>query len=39
VFNSHLRYLPALERLVGTTTVQGRNPKFTVATSVRRADG
>lgn len=39
VFNSHLRYLPALDRLVGPTTVQGRNPKFTVTTSVRRAAG
>jgi 16S rRNA (guanine1207-N2)-methyltransferase len=39
VFNSHLHYLPALERLVGPTTVRGRNPKFTVATSVRRAAG
>ncbi|MFF2317413.1 class I SAM-dependent methyltransferase [Arthrobacter sp. NPDC058097] len=39
VFNSHLRYVPALERLVGPTTVRGRNPKFTVATSVRRAAG
>lgn len=37
VFNSHLRYVPALERLVGPTTVKGRNPKFTVAVSVRRA--
>ncbi|HKS00807.1 MAG TPA: methyltransferase [Arthrobacter sp.] len=39
VFNSHLHYLPALERLVGPTTVRGRNPKFTVATSVTRAAG
>ena len=39
VFNSHLRYLPALERLVGPTTVRGRNPKFTVTSSVRRAAG
>ncbi|MFP3462372.1 methyltransferase, partial [Arthrobacter globiformis] len=37
VFNSHLRYVPALERLVGPTKVRGRNPKFTVAASVRRA--
>ncbi|WP_461165089.1 class I SAM-dependent methyltransferase [Arthrobacter sp. R4-81] len=36
VFNSHLPYLPALERLVGRTTVQGRNPKFTVARSISR---
>ncbi|MFE4836946.1 class I SAM-dependent methyltransferase [Arthrobacter sp. NPDC056691] len=39
VFNSHLRYVPALERLVGPTTVRGRNPKFTVSASVRRAAG
>ena len=31
VFNRHLSYLPALERLVGPTTVKGQNPKFTVA--------
>ncbi|UKA52673.1 methyltransferase [Arthrobacter sp. FW305-BF8] len=37
VFNSHLRYVTALERLVGPTTVRGRNPKFTMAVSVRRA--
>jgi 16S rRNA (guanine1207-N2)-methyltransferase len=36
VFNSHLHYLPALERLVGPTSVQGRNPKFTVSVSVKR---
>lgn len=36
VFNSHLRYMPALERLIGPTMVRGRNPKFTVAVSVRR---
>lgn len=36
VFNSHLPYLPALERLVGRTTVQGRNTKFTVARSISR---
>ena len=36
VFNSHLPYLPALERLVGPTTVQGRNTKFTVAKSISR---
>ncbi|MBT2523376.1 methyltransferase [Arthrobacter sp. ISL-28] len=35
VFNSHLHYLPALERLVGPTRVKGRNPKFTVAVSVK----
>lgn len=36
VFNRHLQYLPALERLVGPTTVRGSNPKFTVAVSTRR---
>lgn len=36
VFNSHLPYMPALERLVGPTTVQGRNTKFTVAKSISR---
>jgi 16S rRNA (guanine1207-N2)-methyltransferase len=36
VFNSHLPYLPALERLVGRTSVQGRNTKFTVARSISR---
>ncbi|MET3142853.1 UNVERIFIED_ORG: 16S rRNA (guanine1207-N2)-methyltransferase [Arthrobacter sp. UYEF10] len=36
VFNRHLQYLPALERLVGPTTVKGGNPKFTVAVSTRR---
>lgn len=36
VFNRHLRYLPALERLVGPTTVKGSNPKFTVSVSTRR---
>jgi 16S rRNA (guanine1207-N2)-methyltransferase len=36
VFNSHLPYLPALERVVGQTKVQGRNPKFTVAMSISR---
>ncbi|WP_457962627.1 methyltransferase [Arthrobacter sp. D1-29] len=33
VFNRHLHYLPALDRLVGPTTVKGQNPKFTVAAS------
>jgi 16S rRNA (guanine1207-N2)-methyltransferase len=37
VFNRHLQYLPALERLVGPTTVKGSNPKFTIAVSARRA--
>jgi 16S rRNA (guanine1207-N2)-methyltransferase len=36
VFNSHLHYQPALERLVGRTREVGRNPKFTVTASVRR---
>lgn len=36
VFNRHLNYLPALERLVGPTAVKGQNPKFTVAVSTRR---
>ncbi|MCX6500399.1 MAG: methyltransferase [Arthrobacter sp.] len=36
VFNSHLRYRTALERLVGPTREVGRNPKFTVTASVRR---
>jgi 16S rRNA (guanine1207-N2)-methyltransferase len=37
VFNRHLQYLPALERLVGPTTVKGNNPKFTVAVSTKRS--
>ncbi|MEO8282519.1 MAG: methyltransferase [Pseudarthrobacter sp.] len=37
VFNRHLQYLPALERLVGPTTVRGNNPKFTVTVSTKRA--
>lgn len=36
VFNSHLHYRPALERLIGPTHEAGRNPKFTVTTSTRR---
>ncbi|MEW9873967.1 class I SAM-dependent methyltransferase [Arthrobacter sp. HS15c] len=39
VFNRHLNYLPALERLVGPTTVKGQNPKFTVAVSTKRPAG
>lgn len=35
VFNSHLHYRPALERLVGPTREVGRNAKFTVTASVR----
>ncbi|KIS27382.1 SAM-dependent methyltransferase [Arthrobacter sp. SPG23] len=37
VYNSHLQYLPALERFVGPTRVAGRNAKFTVAVSTGRA--
>jgi 16S rRNA (guanine1207-N2)-methyltransferase len=37
VFNRHLPYLPALQRLVGPTTVRGGNPKFTVAVSTKGA--
>lgn len=36
VYNSHLRYRPALERAVGPTTQAGRGPKFTVTRSVAR---
>lgn len=39
VFNSHLRYVPSLERHVGPTRIKGRNPKFTVAVSVKRRAG
>ena len=35
VYNSHLQYRAALERLIGDTVVVGRNPKFTVTRSVR----
>ncbi|NYD76351.1 class I SAM-dependent methyltransferase [Arthrobacter cupressi] len=35
VYNSHLQYRPALERLIGSTTEIGRNPKFTVTRSVK----
>ena len=37
VYNSHLQYLPALERFVGPTRVAGRNAKFTVAVSTARS--
>lgn len=37
VYNRHLAYLPALERHVGPTVVEGRNPKFTVTRSTRSA--
>ena len=36
VFNSMLRYRPALERAVGPTTQVARDPRFTVTRSVRR---
>jgi len=36
VWNSHLRYRPTLERVVGPTTQVSRTPKFTVTRSVRR---
>lgn len=35
VWNSHLGYRPALQRLVGPTRQVARNPKFTVTVSVR----
>ncbi|MGP0223033.1 class I SAM-dependent methyltransferase [Paenarthrobacter sp. NCHU4564] len=37
VYNSHLQYKAALERLVGPTEIEGRNPKFTVARTRRAA--
>lgn len=36
VWNSHLGYRQALDRVVGPTTQLGRNAKFTVTTSTRR---
>ncbi len=36
VFNSHLQYRPALERLIGPTREVGRNAKFTVTASTRK---
>jgi len=33
VYNSHLQYRPSLERLIGPTVEEGRNPKFTVTRS------
>lgn len=36
VWNSHLGYRPALNRLVGPTAQVGRNSKFTVTVSTRR---
>ena len=35
VYNRHLAYLPALERQVGPTVVEGKNAKFTVTRSTR----
>lgn len=35
VYNRHLDYLPAMERHVGPTVVEGRNSKFTVTRSTR----
>ena len=37
VFNSHLHYQPALQRLIGPTREVGRNPKFTVTASTRKS--
>jgi 16S rRNA (guanine1207-N2)-methyltransferase len=37
VFNSHLRYQPALRRLVGETRQIARNSKFTITASVKAA--
>jgi 16S rRNA (guanine1207-N2)-methyltransferase len=36
VWNSHLRYRPTLEHVVGPTRQVGRDPKFTVTVSTRR---
>jgi 16S rRNA G1207 methylase RsmC len=36
VWNSHLRYRPVLERLVGPTRQLDRSPRFTVTVSTRR---
>lgn len=38
VWNSHLQYRGALERLVGPTRQVARNPKFTVTVSTRNSD-
>lgn len=37
VWNSHLKYRPALTRLVGPTREVARNPRFTVTVSTRRS--
>lgn len=36
VWNSHLRYRPVLERLIGPTRQLDRSPRFTVTVSTRR---
>lgn len=36
VFNSHLRYRPILDRVVGPTKQAARNAKFTITVSTRR---
>ncbi|MBW8766602.1 MAG: methyltransferase, partial [Geodermatophilales bacterium] len=38
VYNSALRYRPALTRAVGPTRVADQNPKFTVVRSIRAAE-
>ncbi|MCA4131282.1 class I SAM-dependent methyltransferase [Arthrobacter sp. M4] len=35
VWNNHLQYRPVLERLVGPTSQQGRNAKFTVTRTIK----
>ncbi|MDR6987083.1 16S rRNA (guanine1207-N2)-methyltransferase [Paenarthrobacter nitroguajacolicus] len=35
VYNSHLQYRSALERLIGPSSEEGRNPKFTVTRSIK----
>ncbi|MFT4085629.1 MAG: methyltransferase [Gordonia sp. (in: high G+C Gram-positive bacteria)] len=37
VWNSHLNYRPVLEKMIGSTRKVGRNRKFTVSSSRRRA--
>lgn len=36
VYNSHLQHRPVLESIIGPTSQQGRNSKFTVTRSIRR---
>lgn len=38
VYNSHLPYLNALRRIVGSSSVVAQNPKFTVVRSIKPAD-